>query len=189
MNLHFSTRYVLLAVALILTVSVGALTLTGTAAAQADSGVTIDTNGTDQPQPVKGQVGPIVIEDYELQGGTFTLTVDVQESTAYALTDALDGTQSGGVTELPVKQGALREGRQTLSINVAVIDDAAAVTLSTPGEAVRIQSGMVVIGDTMIPAGTVRLLLLGTAIGAAGFTFRTVRKKREDETKDAERIL
>lgn len=186
MKLHFLTRYVLLAVALTLTVSV-ALTLTGTAAAQ--EGVQIETNATDEPEPVEGTVGPIEIRDYELKGSTFVLDLDVSSATSYALSDSLAGIRSEGVTTVPTKQGALPAGRQTLRLDVTVVEDAGAVTLATPQGAVRIQSGSVGVGSELIPASTVRILLLSTAIGAAGFTFRTVRKRREDETKEAERIL
>lgn len=187
MNSHISTRYVLIAAALTLTVCFG-LTLTGTAAAQ-EGGVKVSTNQTTTPEPVEGQVGPVVIRDYRLRGGTFTLVINVEEATPYALSDALAGTRSEGVTEVPLKRGTLREGRQKLKLDVMVIEDAGAVTLSTPGAAVRVQSGSVGIGEELIGASTVRMLVLSTAIGAAAFTFRTVRARREDETKDAERIL
>jgi len=185
MKSHFSTRYVLIAVALTLTLCAG-LTLTGMASAQE---VQVSANQTDEPEPVAGQVGPIVIRDYALRGSTFVLELDVQESTSYALSDSLAGIRSEGVTEVPTKQGALREGRRTVKLDVTVVEDAGAVTLSTPQGAVRIQSGSVGVGDELIAASTVRMLILGTAIGAAGFTFRTVRNKREEEKKDAERIL
>jgi hypothetical protein len=184
MKPHFYTRYVL--VALTLTVAAG-LTLTGAASAQ--EGVQIETNATDEPEPVEGRVGPIVIQDYELRGNTFVLTVKAEEPTAYALSDALAGTRSEGVTNVPVKQGTIRSGEQTLKLDVTLIEDAGAVTLSTPGAAVRIQSGSVGIGEELIAASTVRMLVLGTAAGAAGFTYRAVKRRREDETKDAERIL
>lgn len=187
MKFHFSTRYVALAVALTLTLSLG-LTLTGTATAQ-NGGVEVSTNQTDTPDAIEGNVGPIEIRDYELRGTTMVLTVQVNEPTPYALSDALAGTQSEGVTNVPVKQGALDSGRQTLKLDVQTIEEAGAVTLSTPNNAVRIQSGSVGVGTALIPASTVRMLVLGTAIGAAGFTFRTVRKRREDEEKEVERIL
>lgn len=183
MTFHFSTRYVALVAVLTLTL-VGALTLTGTATAQE-----VEINETDTPDPIEGTVGPIEIENYELRGSTFVLTVQVSEPTPYALSDALAGTQSEGVTSIPVKQGALDSGRQTLKLDVQVIEGAGAVTLSTPSNAARIQSGSVGIGQQLIPASTVRILVIGTALGAGVFTFTTVRKRREDEEKEAERIL
>jgi len=187
MNSHFSTRYVLIATALTLTLAVG-LTLTGTASAQS---VEVSADNQTTPEPVAGSVGPIVIESYELRSGTMVLTLNVEEPTPYALTDALAGTQSSGLTELPYKQGAIGSGRQTLRLDVTVIEGSGAVTLSTPGEAVRIQSGNVGVGSggSLIPASTVRMLVLGTAVGAAAFTFRTVRSRREEEEKEVERIL
>ena len=184
MKSHFSTRYVLIVAALTLTVAT-ALTLTGAASAQSAE---VSANES-TPEAVEGSVGPITIVDYELRDGTMRLTLDVDEPTPYALSDALAGTQSSGVTQIPVKQGAISAGRQTLRLDVTVLQGAGAVTLSTPNGAVRIQSGDVGLGDALIPASTVRVLLLGTAVGVGGFIFRTVRKKREDEDKEVERVL
>lgn len=147
------------------------------------------TNQTDTPEPVAGNVGPIVIESYELQDGTFTLTLNVEDPTAYALSDSLAGIQSEGITSVPMKQGVLETGRQTLKLDVTLVRDAGAVTLSTPQNAVRIQSGNVGIGGSKIPESRVRVMLIATALGAGLFTFRKVRDMREDEQKDAERVL
>lgn len=181
MTLHFSTRYILIASALTLTVA-AALTLTPIASAQA-------TNQTATPEPAAGNVGPIEIEKYELKDGTMTLTLDVSRPTAYALSDALAGTQSEGVTEIPVKQGTLSAGRQTLKMDVSIVRDAGAVTLSTPRNAVRIQSGNVLGEDSSLQASRVRVLVVGTAIGAGLVVFRTVRNKRDEDTEDWERII
>ena len=188
MNTHFSTRYVLIAAALTLTVAVS-LTLTGAASAQS-TGVEVSANdSTPEPEPVEGRVGPIIIEDYELRGDTFTLSLNVTESTPYAISGAYAGIRSEGVTEVPSKQGALREGRQTLKLTVTVIEGAGGVTLSTGGSVVRITSGALTVGGAMIPARTVRMLIIATVLGSVGFTYRTVRNKRDDETKDVEKIL
>ena len=186
MKPHFSTRYVLVALALTLTVAAG-LTLTGAASAQ--EGVQVSTNATDEPEPVEGRVGPIVIQDYELRDSTMVLHIKVEEATPYALSGAYAGLKQEGVTDVPMKKGALREGEQTLRLKVTVLEGSGGVTLSTSGDAKRITSGAITVGSVMVPAQTVRMLVLGTAIGAAGFTFRTVRNRREEETKDAERIL
>jgi hypothetical protein len=136
-----------------------------------------------------------VIESYQLQNGTFELVVNVEEHTPYAMADALGGMRSAGVTEITTKDGVLNPGRQRLTIDVATIElqnqprRIAAITFSTPEEAVRIQQGTVDVGQNRIAEDRVRLLVIGTAVGVAGFTFGLVKRRREDETKDAERIL
>jgi hypothetical protein len=181
----FSVRKAVLALTLTLGVA-----LTLTAGTGAVAGQELPTNQTTStPEPVAGNVGPIVIEDYRLEGGTFILTLDVEKPTAYALSDALAGVQSEGITTVPMKQGSLEEGRQTLKLDVTLVRDAGAVTLSTPRNAVRIQSGNVGIGGAKIQESRVRVMVLATALGAGLFTYRQVRNRREEEHKDAERIL
>jgi len=194
MRFHFSTRYVLIAAVLTLTL-VGALTLTGTAAAQSSEGASVSVSNktaTETEQAVAGRVGPIVVEDYGLENSTMTVIVSVEEPTSYAMSDALAGVESGGVTEVPAKQGALESGRQRLTMSVTTVENKGAVTLAAPEGAIRIQAGGgLSVGEQQnrIPEDTVRILVLGTAVGAAGFTFGVVRRKREDETNDYERII
>ena len=144
---------------------------------------------TDTPDPIAGSVGPIDILDYQLRDGTMTLTLRVEENTAYAVSDSLAGLQQEGVSEVPMKQGTLAPGRQTLSLSVYVMDDAGAVTLSTPSAAVRIQSEPVSLNKDPVNYQTVQTLVAGSAIFGAAGVFYWVRRKRNEEEHGPERVL
>lgn len=147
------------------------------------------SNHTATPEPAAGSVGPITILDYGLEEETMTLTLNVERPTAYALSDALAGLRQEGVSEVPVKQGTLSEGRQTLSLAVTVVDDAGAVTLSTPAQAVRIQTAPVGTGRSDVDYETAQAIVGGSALFGATGVFYWVKRKRDEEQKDAERIL
>jgi hypothetical protein len=144
---------------------------------------------TDTPEPIAGSVGPIDVMDYELRDGTLTLTLRVDEPVAYALSDSLAGLQQEGVSQVPMKKGTLSEGRRTLSLDVSIVDGAGAVTLSTPQSAVRIQTEAVSLSKDPVDYQTAQTLVAGSALFGAAGVYSWVKRKREDEDKQAERIL
>jgi hypothetical protein len=146
-------------------------------------------NGTSTPEPAAGSVGPIDIESFKLEDGTMTMTLNVERPTAYALSDSLAGLDQRGVTEVPVKQGTLAEGRRRISLSVTVYEGAGAVTLSTPTGAVRVQTQPVGPDRDEVEYGTVQALTAGSALFGAGGTVWYFKRRRDAEDKEAERRL
>jgi hypothetical protein len=144
---------------------------------------------TDTPEPIAGSVGPIDVLDYELRDGTLTLTLRANDPVAFALSDSLAGLQQQGLSDVPMKKGTLSEGRRTLSLDVSVVDGAGAVTLSTPQAAVRIQTEAVSLSKEPVDYQTAQTLVAGSALFGAAGVYSWVKRKREDEDKQAERIL
>lgn len=180
----FSRRSALIAAVLL--ALAGATALAGTATAQNAPNATNATVGVSTPEPsTEGSVGPIDVLDYRLKDGTFVLDLRVHESTPYALSDALAGTRTEGVTSVPVKQGALREGKTTLRLSVAVIDGAGAVTLSTPSEAVRIQSEALNGGRPPIPFSSAALGIVVAGVGSGWYSYKRGKESIE-ESEDPE---
>lgn len=169
----------LVAVSLIIAVLGLSLILPAVAAGQQVSAngtnATVDTG----PESLAGTVGPIEIRDYRLEGGTMVLELQVQQHTAYAVGDALAGLRSEGVTTLSYKQGTLEPGRRTLRLDVTTVDGAGAVTLSTPRDAVRVQSEAVSGGGPPIPFTYGLLAVVVTSIGTGWFSFRRARAQIE----------
>ncbi len=144
---------------------------------------------TDTPAAVAGSVGPVDILSYRLEGSTMTMTVESDEYTAFALSDALAGLRQEGVSEVPVKQGTLEPGRQTLTLTVTTQDGAGAVTLSTPGNAVRIQTEAISAGRERVPFGLAALLVLGAGVGSGYYSYRRTKDElTEDDEPQVTRI-
>jgi|GEM_PF-3893624 len=146
-------------------------------------------NQSATPDPAVGSVGPVTVLDYRLDDGTMTLTIDVERPVAYALSDAMAGMDSQGVTEVPVKQGTLDGGRRTISLSVTVYQGTGGVTLSTPGDAIRIQTEPVGPDRQDVDYQTAQTLVAGSAIFGAGGVYYYFKRRREDEDPRAERIL
>lgn len=138
-------------------------------------------NETNTPEPVEGTVGPIDILDYQLQDGTMTIVVEARQPTAVAISDALAGLREGGVTSVPMKQETLRSGRQELTLAVSVVDGAGAVTISTPGDAVRIQTDAVGAGRPPVAFQQALLAVLVSGVGAGYYSYRRTRDEFESE--------
>jgi len=185
MNRYFFAKLGLLALVFLTALSVMGFVLIAWSAAPAAA----QANETATPEPVAGSVGPITIESFELEDGIMTLTLNVERPTAYALSDSLAGLDQRGVTDVPVKQGTLDSGRQTLSLNVQLYQGVGAVTLSTPGNAVRIQTEPVGNDREDVDYGAASGLVAGSAIFGAGGTLWYLRRKHDEEEKDARRIL
>lgn len=183
MNRYILRRSALITAVLAFSLALALSIIAGLGAAQEAGGnVTVNASaGGSTPAPIAGTVGPIEIETYAVEDGTFILTLNVQESTSFALSDALAGLQSEGVTKVPMKTGAIREGRQKLKLSVTTVDGAAAVTLSTPSDAVRIQSGTVGAGRSPVPFSTAALAVLAAGVGAGYYSFKKGKEQLEED--------
>lgn len=188
MNERILSRLALIGVITVVCLSLAGAILAGVAG-QATA-QEIDQNATTTPEPaIEGAVGPVEILDYEVRDGTMTLTLRTDEHTAYAVTDALAGLEGEGVSEISYKQAILKPGKTTVKLPVTVRDDAAAVTLSTPNDAVRIQTAPVAAGKRPVDYETAQLLLGGAAVFGAAGTFVYVKRRREEENREVRRTL
>ena len=154
--------------------------LTTGAVAQQEVPTATPTPTTEEPDPIKGTVGHVEIQDYYVEDGMMVLEVNAKRAGPIALSDSLAGLDSSGVTKVPQKKQVLPSGEQELRLDVTVRDGTAAVTLSTRSDAARIQSGTVETAKPSVPWGTVSGLILITFLGTAYVTYRGVRQRFEE---------
>lgn len=117
---------------------------------------------------------------------TVAVVLEADDSTDVAITDA--SVEIDGAVDINQRTTRLPEGQTEVEFRVANPSQPA-ITIST-------HDGMVGIGDQefdrdrpSIAWETVQALLFVTAIGSVGATYRIVRKRREDESPDSERVL
>jgi hypothetical protein len=128
--------------------------------------------------------------------GTFYVTIRAKLPTGIKITDsgrlmeALSEDGGSKAVEIPTRTYTVTSGTTTIEFSAKTVDDAAAITIASPNGAVLIRTDSMSAGDKpAVSWQTVQLLLLGAVGLTAGTTFRVVRKKAEDENKEAERIL
>lgn len=120
------------------------------------------------------------------QDGTATLILESEQANRLTLTDAGAFIEGGEVGRDRV---TVYEGRNTVSIPATEVHGFAGVAIDT-GEvlyAVKIQS--ISPSGPPISYGNAQALVALTAVGAAAFTYRVVRRKREEESPEWEKIL
>jgi hypothetical protein len=187
MKLHFSTRYVLLGVALAvaLTLTLGA---TGTAAAQsvANETITVQTGGAAGEECTERITEDLAICDASFSGGTATVVFESERAQRLTLTDA-GAFVAGG--EIFRDSATVFEGRNTVRVPATQVSGYAGVAIDTGDTLYAKKITEVSSSGPAISYQNVQMLIGITAIGAAAFTFRTVRKRRDDESKDWEKIL
>lgn len=166
------------------------------AAQDSGGGIEIRTNATDQnPETYAQEVDPgtrIVSWEYDEDREGFVLLFETDRSTSITLTEAVqfsEGTGSGRIY-----RERIPEGTTEIFVSVPKRGGNAALTMVTPASLEQNSYSYVSTGETTPdkPAITyerVQLLVSGTAIGAGGLVFGLVRKRRNDEEKEVERIL
>lgn len=191
MNKHILWKLSALAAVLALTLTLGLAAVTGLSTAQAANA----TNGTieigsDEPESVEHTVGALEVLSTELRDdGVVVLEVRATEATSYKLTDSYAGYDKKGWSDVPETSDVIRSGRHTIRLDVTVIEESAMVTLSTPEDTVRWNAEALETGRPPVSYQQAQIMVALAATGAAAFTFRTVRRRREDEKKEWERIL
>lgn len=172
------------ALVLVMALIAGILSLSGAAAAQE-----VEVNQSTPEPAIEGTVGPVEIMDYRAEDGTMVLTVRSENHVAYALSDALAGLRSEGVTSVPVKKGTISPGKTKLRLDVTTYQGAAGVTLATPQDAARIQTDAVDSGAPPVPFSQAALAVLAAAIGTGWLSFRRARAKlQESDDPEVNRI-
>jgi hypothetical protein len=174
------------------------LSLTMTpAAAIAQENVTDDapTIGDEQSDEYETQVDSQVrVVEWSYSGGAFEIVFENtgERPTTVTVTEAVQFEEGSGQGSL--KHVRLLPGETTVNIGVERAGGEAAVTITTDetneeGYFTWLSTGEAEPDREPIGYGTVQILVSGAALGAAGMTLRVVRNRREDEEKDAERIL
>lgn len=170
----------------------------GAAGAQEDGGgggIEIRTNATADSETYAQQVGPntrIVEWEYDDEREGFTILYETDKSTTITITEAVQFSEGSGSGR--IYRERLPKGATEVFVKVPRRGGNAAVTMVTPGSLEENSYSFVSTGETTPdrPAITyerTQLLVGGTALGASGLVFGLVRKRRNDEEKDYERIL
>lgn len=159
-------------------------------AAVAQEGPTNETNDTDEEPTylIAIDENVRVVEAEMVSQGTMSLTLEADQQTEIAITDASQEIQDMEAVQINREIRTIPEGTTEVTFSVDNADQPA-VTIDT-GE------GLIGIGDQNFeqdrPAvdwSIVQLLLASTAIGSVALVFRVVKKNREDENMEAERFL
>ena len=183
------------AVALIACVAVA----TGAAAAQSD-GPGVELNRTVEisdeeertyAQEIDSQTN-LVTWEYDDERDGFVLTFETNSSVRITLTEAVQFSEGAGSGRIYQKR--LPKGLTEVFVSVPRRGGQAALTMTTPGSIAQNRFSYVSTGETRpdrapITYETVQAIVLLTGFGAAGLTFGVVRKRREDEDRDYERVL
>jgi hypothetical protein len=183
------------AVALIACVAVA----TGGAVAQND-GPGIELNETVQVGPEEERTYAQEIDsetrlvswEYNDEREGFVLTFETNASVRITLTEAVQFSEGAGSGRIYQKR--LPEGLTEVFVSVPRRGGQAALTMTTPGSIAQNRFSYVSTGETRpnrapIQYQRVQAIVLITGFGAAGLTFGVVKRRREDESKDYERIL
>ena len=180
------------AVALIACVAVA----TGGAAATDGPGIELNTTtSSDEPESYAEEIDPnvrLVSWEYNDDREGFELRYETDQSTRITLTEAVQFSEGAGSGR--IYQQRLPEGTTDVFVSVPRRGGQAAVTMTTTASIRENRYSYVSTGETQpdrppIDYERVQILVLVTAIGAVGATFGVVRKRREDEDRDWERIL
>lgn len=188
-----STIFVCVAVATVLTLAVG-----GVVAQQDDDdgpGIEVDETTIDENETAVLEVDSttrLMGWEYDDEREGFVLRFDSDDSQRITITEAVqfnEGAGSGRIYSQRIPPGA-----SEIFVYVPRRGGQAAVTMVTSESQENNRFTYVSTGQTSpdrppIPYETAQLLVLLSGAGAAGATFYVVRRKREDETNEVERIL
>jgi hypothetical protein len=208
MKYRLFSAVVLVAVALALTLTLGAGTVdaaqetetnrttTPTTSTPTTTAVASTPTTADPDDDVARRVdSAVIVTDWSYRDGEFIITLEHRghRPTSVTLTEAVQRKEGSG-------RGALRSVRlypndtETVTMPVEEVNDGAAVSITTPetveaGYYVYLSSGKIEKNRPAMGWSVVQGLILGTAVLTGYGTFRVVRKKRDDEEMNAERVV
>lgn len=197
MNRHFL-------ILVLLAVAIGSAPI----GAVAQDGNTTIPNGTETTTTVSGETetknvsveltesGTLVLSSWRFEDGTFYLTLRAEVPEIITVTDSgymmeeLAEGEGEKSRDVPYERYTLSSGKTVVQFDATVIDGEAAITVGSTDKLRLLRTGSMSAGDKpAVSWQTVQLLLIGAVGMTAGMTFRVVRKKTEDETKEAERLI
>jgi len=137
----------------------------------------------------------LAITDWAYADRTFTLTFHADESQEITVAEAIRADEGTGRVTWDTYD--VEEGNQTIEVPVRTAPRGmyrgAAITIASDksreaGHASYVSSGQIEPDRGPISYHSVQVMVLVAGIGGAALTLRIVRKRRNDETKDWERI-
>lgn len=151
---------------------------------------------TPEGEKVAVEIDPVTrLSDWEFSGGTFRLTMTCKTPAAVKITDSgavmkawSEGGGNGGATSIPTQGYSLSSGKTTISFDPVVFEEAAAVSIATAQGAAFVFSEGIEIGNPPVAWDTAQALLGGAVLGSVGGTVHYVKKKRDDEQAEVERV-
>jgi len=192
-------RILILCVAVSLTaacVAVGGAAAQGANESDADPGIETNTSvNVGEPETYAQEIDAqtrLVSWEYDYDRGGFTLLFETDDSTRITLTEAVQFGEGSGSGR--IYQHRLPEGQTEVFVAVPLRAGQAAVTMTTPGSIANNRFSYVSTGQTSpnrppIDYERAQLLVILSAFGGAGLTYRVVKYRREDEQKEVEQIL
>ena len=175
------------------------LTLTGIAAATPADNATDAANATNESSEVwTGGTQEIDdrtrITEWEYHEGseTFEITVEADRQTRLTLTEAVQFEEGAGT--IAIEQQPIPSGETTFTMRVPMRADQAGLVITSSrsidaGTGTYLSTGQTETDRPSIAWGSVQLIIVGVGLLSVGATIRVVKKKREDEQLDCERIL
>jgi len=174
-------------------VAVAAIAIgTGGAAAQE---VTINQTDAQDETRYAQEIDPgtrLVDWRYDNDRQGFVLVVETDGRTVMTITEAVQFKEGAGSGRIYQKR--IPNGTSELFVPVKPRSGEAAVTITTPGSLRQnsysyVSTGQARIDRPPIDYERAQILVVLTAIAAAGGTFRIVRKRREDKELEVDKIL
>lgn len=188
-----STFLACVAVAIVATT----LLATGGAAAQATNGTGIETNSSInlEPETYVQEVDSetrIVEWRYDDDRGGFEIVFEANSSKRITITEAVQFSEGSGSGR--IYQERIPEGQTRIFVAVPRRAGQAAVTMTTPRSIAENRYTFVSTGqaDPNRPPITfqrAQILVILAGFGGVGLTYGMIKKRREDDEKDYERIL
>lgn len=146
-------------------------------------------NQTATPEPGERiEPGVRLVEySYSADSDMATLIFDIDQSTALTLTDAGEFWEGGELTNQRTE--ALEPGRHKITMPATEIQGAVGIQVSTQQTRYSVVIRQFEITRPPVDYGRVQILVLLTAVGAAGMTLGVIRRRYQEEEKEAERLL
>jgi hypothetical protein len=136
------------------------------------------------------------ITGWSYQNGTFAVTFVAAVPTSIKITDTgrvskalAEGGDSAQTVTIRGKGYSLSSGETTVRFRATVYDGDSAITVGSPGNSALLRTGAISHGDRpAVEWESVQILVLSTAVvvGAGAVTF--VRRRRDDEQVEVERL-
>lgn len=122
----------------------------------------------------------------------FRISFEVDEPTRVTISSRTQEAEGAG--KFAIRRERLLPGTNEVTIPVPKAGGEAAVSITTSksisnGEGSYVSTGMAEVNRPPIQWQSAQLLIILSAVGSAAGAIRYVAKKREDETKEAEKIL
>jgi hypothetical protein len=129
--------------------------------------------------------------EYDSEREGFVLVFESDRSTTITITEAIQFEEGAGSGR--IYRERIPEGQSKVFVQVRKRGGEAAVTMTTPRSIQNNRYSYVSTGTRVdrgpIEYQVVQMLIVGTAIASAGGAFVIVRRRREKETKEVERVL